>query len=170
MERVGRPRSTLRRALFPVVGGLLFFAALGLLLWLAAALIADNPEDVGERLATTVFEVGDVDSMSAIIAEDGPLIFPDLVRSGGTRSVVLDHTGDDPSRGWRVYFGHPADRELTCKVTQVRGTRDFTDCDGRTVPVEQLAPAAGVSPLISDVVVIDLRDATAGTEPPTPTS
>jgi hypothetical protein len=165
-----RERSTLRRALLPVAGGLAFFVLLAVLLWLAAAFIANNPDDVEERLATTTFEVGSVETLSSIIADDGPLIFPDLVRSGGNRTVVLDHTGADVRRGWSVYFAHPADRGLGCKVEQVRGTRDFVDCDGRTVAVEQLAPAVGVTPVISDVVVIDLREATSGTEPSPSTS
>jgi hypothetical protein len=156
----------LQRALLPVAGGVAFLVVLGLLLWGAAAFIAGNPEDVNERLATTTFEVGRADSLSEIIAEEGPLIFPDLVRTGGTRTVVLDHTGDDARTGWRVYFGHPADRDLSCKVTQVRGSRDFVDCDQRTVAVEDLAAAEGVSPVISEVVVIDLREATTGTEVP----
>src|SRR5215207_2346553 len=112
--RAVRARSPLQRAVLPVAGGLLFFVVLGLLMWAAAALIAGSPEDVNERLATTTFEVGDVDSLSSIIAEEGPLIFPDLVRTGGTRTVVLDHTGDAPRNGWQVYFAYPADRDLTC--------------------------------------------------------
>ena len=170
MVEVGSERSTLQRALLPVLGGIAFFAVLGLLLWIAAAFIASDPDDVEERLAETTFEVGSVESISSIIADDGPLIFPDLVRSGGTRTVVLDHTGDEVGKGWRVYFAHPSDRDVACKVEQIRGTRDFVDCDGRTVRVEELAPAAGVSPVISDVVVIDLREATSGTEPPPRTS
>ena len=170
MVRVARPRTVKQRALYPVLGGLAFFAVLGLLLWGVAALIADNPGEVNERLAETTFEVGRVETLSEIIADEGPLIFPDLVRAGGPRTVVLDHTGDDPRAGWRVVFAHPADRDLECKVTHVRGTRDFTDCDGRRMPVESLAPAAGVTPIISDVVVIDLREATTGTDAPSSTS
>ena len=158
-----RSSSTLRRAVLPVLGGIAFFAVLGLILWGVAALLSDNPEDVAERLSATTFEVGDVDSMAAIIAEDGPLIFPDLVRSGGTRTVVLDHEGDNPTTGWRVFFAYPADRDLECKVTQVRRTRTFTDCDGRTLDVGLLAPAAGVIPVITDIVTIDLRGATSTT-------
>jgi hypothetical protein len=37
------------------------------------------------------------------------------------------------------------------------------------VSVEQLEPAAGVKPIVSDVITIDLREATTGTEAPPPT-
>jgi hypothetical protein len=155
------PRSTLSRAVLPVLGGLAFFVVLGLATWGIAAVLSDNPERINDRLAADTFDVGDVDSLSSIIADEGPLIFPDLVRTGGTRTIVLDHTGDDPTRGWRIYYAYPADRELTCKVTQVRGTRQFVDCEGRTLDVEDLAPPVGVNPLVSDRVVIDLRGANA---------
>lgn len=159
------PRSTLARAVLPVLGGIAFFAVLALALWGAAALLSRNPEDVNERLAVDTFEVGDVDSLSSIIEADGPLIFPDLVKAGGTRTVVLDHTGEDPAIGWRIYYAYPADRDLACKVTQVRGTRQFTDCDGRTIDVEQLAPPIGVNPTtLGGIVMIDLRGANAATD------
>ena len=88
--------------------------------------------------------------MANIVAADGPLIFPDLLQSNGRRSIVLDHEGDDPQDGWHVYMAYPADRDVTCKVTQVKRTRNFTDCDGRTVVVTQLAlPPQGVSPVVS---------------------
>lgn len=166
------PRSTLARAVLPVLGGMLFFVVLGLATWGAAAIISRNPDNVNDRLAADVFEVGDVDTLSSIIAANGPLLFPDLARSGGHRALVLDHTGDDPATGWRVYYAFPADRDLTCKVTQVRGTRQFTDCDGRTIDVEDLAPPVGVNPVVGDTVIIDLRgaNATAPTEPTEPTA
>ena len=161
----------MRRALLPVAGGIAFFVVLGLLLWGVAALLSDNPDRVNERLAATTFDVGNVETIAAIVAEDGPLIFHDLVDAGGERSLVLDHTGDAPDRGWVVYFAHPADRGATCKVTQVRGTRTFTDCEGRTIDVDDLQPPAGVAPYVSgDTIGIDLRGATTGTAPAPPTS
>jgi hypothetical protein len=45
----------------------------------------------------------------------------------------------------------------------VKGTRDYIDCEGRTVPVEQLAPPQGVQVLVNDRVEIDLRGALAST-------
>jgi hypothetical protein len=154
----------------PVAGGLAFFVVLGLVLWGIAAVLAGNSDDLNERLSSPTYEVGDIDVVSEIIASGGPVILPDLRDTSGSRTIVLDHSGDDPRFGWRVYFAHPADRDLSCKVEQVRGTREFTDCGGRTMSVEELAPAAGVAPIVSDVVVIDLRGAATGTDPPATTS
>lgn len=157
------PQSTLGRAVLPVVGGIVFFTVMGLILWGAAAMLSDNPEDVSERLVETVFEVGDAENIARIIGEDGPLLFQGLVGSRGERSVVLDHTGDDPATGWRAYYAYPADREPSCLVEQVRGTRQFTDCEGRTLETEQLAPPPGVQVIVGDRVSIDLRGATSST-------
>ena len=45
-------------------------------------------------------------------------------------------------------------------MTQIERTRRFTDCDGREIGVEQLAPPPdGVRPVVSDTVTIDLRAA-----------
>ena len=71
------------------------------------------------------------------VAEHGPLFFPELGTAIGTRSIVVDHTGDDPADGWRVYWAYPADRESTCLVEQVPGTAQFLDCDGRTIDVSR---------------------------------
>jgi hypothetical protein len=171
MARTIRSQTTLQRALLPVAGGIVFFAVLGLLTWGVAALLADHPEQVNERLASTTFEVGDIEAMSALIEEDGPLIFHDLVDAGGKLSVVLDHAGTDPRNGWVVYFAYPAGGDPACKVVQVRGTRDFTDCTGAKLDVSALAPAAGVLPFVQgDTIAIDLRRATSGTGPSPSTS
>jgi len=154
-------RSPLQRALIPVLGGLGFFALLGLATWGIAAVLANNPQRVNETLAATTFEVGTTSSMASIIAESGPLIFPDLMRAGGTRTVVLDHTGTEDRLGWQAYYAYPADRDLSCKVTQIHGTRTFKDCNGRTIEVEQLAPPVGVVVAVGDTVIIDLTAATA---------
>ena len=65
--------------------------------------------------------------------------------------------------GWRVYWAFPADREPTCVVEQVVGTRNFVDCDGRTIVVTELSPPdEGVFPRVDDrtTLVVDLRAAT----------
>ena len=154
-----RPTSTLGRALLPVVGGIAFFAVLGLTTWGVAGLLSDNPEQIEERLSASTFEVGRSEYLAGIIADDGPLLFQGLIGDTADRSIVLDHTGSDPEKGWRVRYAFPADRDDSCRVTQVRGTSQFTDCEGRTLEVDDLARPTGVRPIVSDVVVIDLRGA-----------
>lgn len=170
MVRRPVPRTPLQRALYPVLGGIGFFLVLALATWIAAAILSRNPDQISENLAATTFEVGSTESLSSIIADEGPLIFPDLVRSGGVRTVVLDHTGDDPAVGWVVYYAYPTDRDLDCKVTQVKRTRTFTDCEGRTLDVEDLAPPTGVFPIVSgETIIIDLQQAAAGPSGTDPT-
>ena len=138
-------------------------ALIGLFTWVMAIFISDNSEGTSDRLAPSTFTIGDVEALAETVAEDGPLLFPELGTSIGTRSIVVDHTGDVPADGWRVYWAYPADRESTCIVEQVVGTSTFTDCDGRTIDVSELSPPdLGVFPRVDDrtTLVIDLRGAT----------
>lgn len=165
-------RSPLARALVPVLAGIGFFVALGLLLWGAAAYIAGHSDQRSKDFAPSTFDVGRTKSIAATVTEDGPLIFPDLLRASGKRSIVLDHTGDDPQRGWRIYLAYPADRNLACKVVQIRHTRNYTDCGGRNIPVEDLAlPPDGVIPIVSadGVLTLNLLPTATATTPGTGT-
>lgn len=152
-----RLRSPLARAVAPVLGGILFFAVLGVAMWGVAALVARNSDQAEEILVPTYQDLGRTDTFAEAIAEDGPIVLPDLV--GDDRSIVLDHTGSDPQSGWAIYLAHPADRSAACPVAVVIGTRTFTDCEGRTIEVEDLAlPPQGVQPIVSDdgLLTLDL--------------
>ena len=156
--RPRRLRSPLARAIVPVLGGIAFFALFFAGLWLAATVINDRAEPTAE-INNKVFEVGKVTSMAKAVDRDGPILFPDLRSPDGVRSVVLDHTGDDPAKGWQVYYGYPADRDYRCLVTHVQGTRSFTDCDGRKIAVEDLSAPGTVRPIVENqkTLYIDLR-------------
>lgn len=152
----------------PVLGGIVLFAAIGGVTWGIAAFISSGGSDTSDRLAPRTFEIGNVVSLAETVAEDGPLLFPELGTAIGTRSIVVDHTGSRPDDGWRVYWAYPVDRDATCVVEQVRGTSDFIDCDGRTIDVGELSPPdAGVFPTVRDrtTLIIDLRGAAATTTP-----
>ena len=161
-----RLRSPLARAVVPVLAGIVFFVLFFLGLWLVASTI-NNRADSGDAIANKVFEVGKVDSMAKAVAEGGPLLFPDLKSPDGVRSIVLDHTGSDPAVGWRVYYGYPADRDATCLVTHQPGTRDFTDCDGRKLAVDDLMLPQSVRPIVENrkTLYVDLRGITTPTLP-----
>ena len=168
-----RYRSPVARAVMPVLAGIGFFVVLGLLTWGAAAYIARHSDERSSDFAPTTFDVGSTKTIASIVAEDGPLIFPDLLRASGKRSIVLDHIGDKIDENWRVYLAYPADRPVACKVVQIRRSRNFTDCDGRTIAVEQLAiPPAGVAPIVSadGNLTLDLLPETPSTDVTTTTT
>jgi hypothetical protein len=159
-----RLRSTWARALAPVLGGLAFLVVLALVTWGIAAWIARGGADVTDQFAPTRFQVSTVETAAEIVEREGPIIFPGLNTTTGERTLVLDHRGDDPTRGWSVYYAHPVDRP-DCPVEQVVGTREFTDCDGATLDVTDLSPPApGVNPIVENqrVLYIDLSGVTPG--------
>lgn len=143
----------------PVLGGfvvlLLIFAAT----WGMAAWISRGGAESTSRLAPTEFTVGDVSNVADEIVESGPVLYPGLNTTTGERTLVLNHTGDDPTREWRVYWAYPADRDPSCAVEQVRHSDRFTDCDGREIDVTDLAPPEDVCPVVEnrERLSIDLR-------------
>jgi hypothetical protein len=158
-----RFRTPLARALAPVAAGIVFFAVLFLATWAVAVLISRNADSVSGGFAPTIFEVGPVEAIAESVADDGPILFPDLKSADGTRSIVVDHAGDDPARGWQVYYGHPADRDPSCLVSHTPGTRIFVDCDGRELSPEELALPRAVRPIVENetTLYIDLRGVTS---------
>lgn len=160
LERL-QPKSTLGRAALPVAGGLAFFGLLAVVTWGIAGLLSTNPDRVNDRLAPQTFEVGGTETLAALIADDGPLLFQGLIGSDADRSLVLDHTGADTANGWRIRYAFPADRNERCKVAQVKRTATFTDCEGRTLTVDELSRPADVTIAVGATVIIDLRVANA---------
>jgi hypothetical protein len=160
-----RLRSPLARAVVPVLGGALLIALIMLATWGIAALVKEHPS---ERLAPPTFTVGGVEGVADEIADRGPLLFPGLNTTTGERTLILDHRGDDPTRGWSVFWAYPADRDASCTVAQVEGTSTFTDCDGRRLDVSQLARPTNVRPVVENrkTLSIDLRAPVSTTAAP----
>jgi hypothetical protein len=160
--RPPRLRSPFTRAVVPVLGGILVLGLIFLVTWIAAALISGSGADTTSRFAPPVFQMGSVTARAESIAQDGPIVLADLHTTRGDRSLVVDHEGTDPTSGWKVYWGYPADKSADCPVTQVRGTSQFTDCDDRQVDVTDLARPEGVHPTVVDSknLEIDLRAVT----------
>jgi hypothetical protein len=142
----------------PVAAGLAFFAALFLVTWLVAAWITNTNERVA-TVSERTFRVGSVERVAAQISESGPVLYPDLRDPNGTRAIVLDHVGDIPALGWRVFYAHPADRDASCLASQVAGTRQFVDCEGRRLDVSELSRPTDARPLVENeqMLYIDLR-------------
>jgi len=154
----GRPSSPFARAVLPIAGGIVFFAALFGVTWLMATYVTNNTE-VTTATGDRTFVVGEVADIAKSIAEFGPVLYPDLRDPLGKRSIVIEHNGTDAAKGWQVYYAYPADRTDECLVTQIQKTHTFTDCEGRTLTVEQLMPPTDVRPIVENkkTLLIDLR-------------
>ena len=151
-------KSPFTRAVFPIVGGIVFFAALFGVTWLMATYVT-NKTEVTTATGDRTFVVGQVVDIAESIAENGPVLYPDLRDPLGKRSIVIEHNGTDVTKGWQVYYAYPADRTDACLVTQIQKTHSFTDCEGRTLTVEQLMPPTDVRPIVENktTLLIDLR-------------
>ncbi len=167
--QVPRLRSPFARAVLPVLGGAVVLAIIAGFTWAIAAYISGGESRTTDRLAPSFFTIGNVEGLAETVAEDGPLFFPELGTAIGTRSIVVNHTGDVPADNWRVYWAYPADRDATCVVEQIPKTSTFTDCDGRTIDVTELSPPdQGVVPRVEErtTLIIDLRGVTSSVSPP----
>ena len=151
-------RSPVARAVAPILGGILFFAVLFGVTWLMAD-VATNRAEVEVQPGDRTFVVGNVEDIAEAVASDGPILYPDLRDSTGKRSIVIEHNGTDPAKGWQVYYAYPADRDESCLVTQIARTHTFTDCEGRTLRVDELMPPLDVRPIVENktTLLIDLR-------------
>ena len=97
--------------------------------------------------------------MADIVKKEGPILYPDLRDTLYERTIVVDHSGKEPSVGWQVYYAYPADRGPECLVTHQKGTRNFVDCENRTLPVEALHRPVDARPVVENrsSLLIDLR-------------
>lgn len=148
------------RAVVPVAGGLVAIAVIGLILWAAAAWMASRG-DPPEAVAPTQLRLGSAESVAETIDESGPILWPGLDTRNGEVSLVLDHTGNDPTRGWQLYYAHPADKTVSCAVTQIQDTSKFLDCEDREIEVSDLAPPRHERPVLEEdqtTLTIDLVD------------
>lgn len=150
--------SPVARAVAPIFGGLAGFALLFGVTWIFASLATDNRQRNPETVPQT-FKIGLVKDVARIIEEGGPILYPDLRDPTGKRSIVIDHSGGDPAKGWQVYYAYPADRPESCLVQHIKDTREFTDCENRNLGVEDLQLPNDVRPIVenSKTLLIDLR-------------
>ena len=155
-----------------MLGGLAFFVALGLFLWGIAVFISHNSGTTASGFAPSAFEAGNTASLARVVEDGGSLILPDLLNSSGRLSIVLDHTGDIEKANWTISMAYPADRDVSCKITQIKKTHRFTDCEGRTLGVADLAvPPSGVKLIVwpDGRLTISLRTAESAATSPTNT-
>ena len=83
---------------------------------------------VDVNLGDSRFNAGRAENMARIIADDGqPVLFPDPATF--TRSIYIDHTGDDPETGWVAFGAFVPERPECTVVFQPDVDRFVADCD-----------------------------------------
>jgi len=91
-------RIDVRRAIATMIVGLAAaVGALVLILWLAG-----STDAIEVKLGDADLRGIDAARLSAEIADNGPVPFPDL--AGRKRPIWLTHTGNDPASGWNSFF------------------------------------------------------------------
>jgi hypothetical protein len=100
--------------------------AIALVLVFMVVYLADNGSKV--RLGKNQFDDLNAERTAQRIRNDGPIQFPDV--SGGSRVIILSHTGDDPTTQWYVFDARAAGARRECIVDWNRDRAVFVDrCD-----------------------------------------
>ncbi|HVF73487.1 MAG TPA: hypothetical protein VM938_00455 [Acidimicrobiales bacterium] len=132
-----------------VVLSLTAVAFAGVLLFMVVNYASQNPGDanLGSDVVTANAEV-----MAKRIAETGPRAYQD---PRGERHVYLQHTGDDPQRGWVLILAQAPDG---CAVLwDVKRDVFEAPCTKRTYPADGTGLTTYPAPVENGRVVIDLR-------------
>jgi hypothetical protein len=110
----------------------------------AALAVLANRGTVDVRLGSDTFAEHDAEDAARDIAENGPILLPDL--AGGDRDIYVQHFGDDPDEGWIAFAARPPGVSRECTLQwQPRGEvfrlldsdgEVAGECDGREYPAD----------------------------------
>lgn len=151
MPATGRPRRPSPGLRVVVaLGGV----AVALVLFLVVAKVA-GPKST-DQAGSALFRVGSAQRWAKAVAEDGPILFPDLL--GGSRDIFLQHLGGDD---WRAFEAHAPGAPRRCLVEWRPDSRQFVDaCDGRAFPADGTGLVSYPASVDSKgQLVVDLRSA-----------
>ena len=102
----------------------------GVLLFLLV-LALTGPRSARQSSRAT-FKVGSARSLAKTVAQDGPLLFQDLLNR--SRDIFVNHLGGDE---WRAFEAHAPGAPRRCTLKWRPETRDFVDpCEGRAFPAD----------------------------------
>lgn len=97
-----------RAATVALVGVLVLAIALGLV---TLALGSRNSTEL--NLGDQTFPAGNAEEKAELIAKSGPILYGD-VSGRKDRDLILQHIGDDPTKGWHAFLAAPIDKSRDC--------------------------------------------------------
>lgn len=137
-----------------VVAGALAVVVAAALLFLVVRYASRNPDQAD--LGSEVIRLR-ASRLAGTIDRSGPLAMQD---PRGDRDVFLQHTGDDPEKGWLLVLAYPPGREgeARCALSwDGRQERFRSPCEKRTYPPDGEGLTTFPAPVEDGRVVIDLR-------------
>lgn len=119
------------------------------------AIVAGNDDgSIEVNLGDDTFAEIDAQLGAELIAEQGPLIFPDP--SGGNRPLLLQHLGSDPEREWYAMVAVAPGTEA-CIVEWRPDDDQFKDCEGTVYPADGTGLIRYLTTVEDGQVTVDLR-------------
>lgn len=141
--------------------------ALGAMLWFATSLA--RSDNVETRLGDDRFVDMQIGRISDAIASGGPILYSDV--AGGDRDIWVQHIGDDPEDGWKVFEVREPGTSRECFAQWEPEDRIFRDtCDGTEYPADGSGLPAVASSVVDGRVVIDINAADRPEPEPTTTT
>lgn len=127
-------RRTTRSTTTAIVVGIAGVVAGIGLVFFVVNLAGRGGEDLQIRIGDDRFEAGSAEGRADSIAEDGPILFPDV--AGTTRDIYLQHIGDDVEAGWLAFNAVAPGKARDCFLQWQADTEDFVDCDDDRYPAD----------------------------------
>jgi hypothetical protein len=124
------PRLTARNAVVVGVAGVVS----GVMLMAFVLWATGQNNDSGQfSLGDSQFQDITADRMAARIADEGPVLFPD-VSDNRTRDIYVQHLGSDPKTGWLAFDAREPGAPRECFLEWQREREVFVDrCDGSEI-------------------------------------
>lgn len=118
---------------------LVSIVVLALALFATAVLIhaSTKKDNSGVRLGDRTFQAGNAEKKAQLIAETGPIPYPD-VSGRNERPIFLQHLGQDPEKGWYAFLAYPSTKSADCPWEWVASKEQFrAKCDhSLTLPAD----------------------------------
>ena len=117
----------------------------------------------GLKLGDDTFEAGELERISAEVADRGPILYSDV--AGGERDIYLTHLGEEQELGWFAFAAQQPGADRECFVEWDADQELFVDrCTAETFLADGTGLPQYVVTIEDEELVIDINDVLTGRE------